>query len=328
MLTLLQLAAGATAANALHSSPSGDGDTAKINPSDTLVRMRVLTDGGTIADGMMMSFPPPPSLPASASFQPSPPPPSPSPPPLIADGGPGPAPTSPSQPPAIADGMVMGTPSPPPLLPQPPPSPSPPPQPLIPPFPVGPPTPPATPGAVMTKVHKTRVEMIAQGDVTDITESDKEAIRSAIASSANVEPSAVSVAVKPASVLIIVEITTPDAAAAVLVANALATSISTPEDATALLSAVSLVVTNTPTIEAVSETVLVPLAPAPSNDAGLIVVAVVVPVLLLVGGVALVAYYARSKRAAPPDGPAMQHAPPPLDEKELVPVVVHAQAIG
>jgi hypothetical protein len=194
---------------------------------------------------------------------------------------------------------------------------TPPPHPLIPPFPAVPPTPPTAPGAILRTIHKARIEIIAQGDVAAITDADKEAIQSAIALSANVSPSTVSVTVKTASVLIIAEITTPDATGAALVANALSTGLSSPEDATTLLSAASLVVTNAPTIETVVETVLVPRALAPSdNDTGLIAVAVVVPVLVLMGGATLIAHV-RSKRTTPRDGPTVQHAERHLDQEEL-----------
>ena len=101
-------------------------------------------------------------------------------------------------------------------------------------------------------VHRTRVEISAAGSVADVTQADKVEIANAIAASAGVEPSSVSVTVVAASVLIIAEIITASADEASAAMVKLQEDMSTPEATTAMLSSASIEVVSTPAVTTVA----------------------------------------------------------------------------
>lgn len=148
-----------------------------------------------------------------------------------------------------------------------PPTPAPPPSPTPspPPVPVSPPSP-LVPGAKTKTVYRVKVELVASGTVSDITDEKKKAIRTAFASAAGVPESKVAVAVTAASVLISVVITSDTQASADSVKSTLAPKLADSAAATSFLAAAAVTVTATPTLAAYAETIVdTPLA-APASD--------------------------------------------------------------
>ena len=92
------------------------------------------------------------------------------------------------------------------------------------------------------------VELIAAGDVSDVSDADKTAIASAIADAASVQPSAVAITITSASVKITATITYASAAARDAHRSSLEAALETAEKATALLAAAGIQVTSAPKI--------------------------------------------------------------------------------
>ena len=116
-------------------------------------------------------------------------------------------------------------------------SPSPTSPPLLPPYPKSPPSPAGPPGSQTALVHKTQVEFIAAGSVSDVTPAQKATIASAFASEAVVDISAVQVSIQAASVRITVVVTSATAAASAAISNTFATTLTSSGAVTTLLRA-------------------------------------------------------------------------------------------
>ena len=179
-----------------------------------------------------------------------------------------------------------------------------------------PPPPPLMPGTAYVTIHKTIVTMTAAGDVSDYDDTVKAGLATKFAELAGVDPSAVAVTVRPASVIIEVAITVADASAATALVSTISTQLSSADAASAFTG---LTITSAPSVKAVAETVLV----QPSQGLApwviaLIVVSSTVVVLLL--GVAIACR--RAKRSAKTGGAATEGERPlpgakrPLSKKE------------
>lgn len=107
--------------------------------------------------------------------------------------------------------------------------------------------------------------MRAAGTVDDFTPDVKHAVAQAVATSAGVDVSSVTITVAAGSVVILAEIQTSNAAAATTAQSNVATTFSTPEAATTALAAGGIVVTSTPVVATVTEDLIAypPPPPAP-----------------------------------------------------------------
>ena len=123
-----------------------------------------------------------------------------------------------------------------------------------------PPVPPAplSPGSRLVTVHKTVVQMTAAGDVSDYGTEVKAGLASKFAELAGVDPSAVTVEVTPASVLITVSIIVQNAAAATALASTVTERLG---DASAASAFTGLTITSAPSVTAVTETILIEAVP-------------------------------------------------------------------
>ena len=141
--------------------------------------------------------------------------------------------------------------------------------------------------------------MIVTGDLSSITSTQLDAVATAIATSAGVLNSAVVVRALGASVRLIADVTVATAAAANAVTATLAMSLATPASATSLLWAAGVTVEAAPQVQAIVDTVLVPLpaTPAQTSPPVPIIIGVVVPIVSL-GLLGLAALYWRRPRGA------------------------------
>ena len=199
----------------------------------------------------------PPSSPPPSPRSPSPVSPPPSPPPLPPS--PSPASPPPSVPPASPS--MPAPPSDPPASPSQPPAPPPPPS--VPPYPLTPPGPLGPPGSATATVYRATVELLAAGEVSDISDDDKTAIAAAVAASAGVDRSLVSVEVLAGSVRIVVTISAESSATASAAASSLSTSLATPAAANGVLAAASVVVVAAPTVSTSAVTIVLPAPSTP-----------------------------------------------------------------
>lgn len=139
------------------------------------------------------------------------------------------------------------------------------PTPSPPPLPVSPP-PPFPPGAEKKTVYRVKVELVASGTVSDITNEKKKAIQRAFATAAGVPKSQVVVSVTAASVLISVIITSATQASADTVKATLAPKLADSASATTFLAEAAITVTATPTLATYSEEVVISPQVATTED--------------------------------------------------------------
>lgn len=114
---------------------------------------------------------------------------------------------------------------------------------------------PFSPGSELVTVYRVKVELIAEGSVSDITTEKKAAIQRAFATAAGVPESRVAVTVQAASVLISVIITSMTQSSASAVQATLAAKLVDSAAATEFLEEAAIVVTSTPVLTSYSETV-------------------------------------------------------------------------
>ena len=114
---------------------------------------------------------------------------------------------------------------------------------------------PFSPGSELVTVYRVKVELIAEGSVSDITTEKKAAIQRAFATAAGVPESRVAVTVQAASVLISVIITSMTQSSASAVQATLAARLVDSAAATEFLEEAAIVVTSTPVLTSYSETV-------------------------------------------------------------------------
>ena len=135
-----------------------------------------------------------------------------------------------------------------------------------------------------TLVQKTIVEMVAAGTVDDYDAAAKASLASKFAELAGVDPSAVEVIVRAASVIITVKIISETAAAAATLSSTLASTLS---DASAASSFTGLTITSAPTIAVVTEAVVGPLPPPRAAEPEVLSTKTIVIIAAAAGSVAL-----------------------------------------
>jgi hypothetical protein len=158
-------------------------------------------------------------------------------------------------------------------------------------------------GATVVEIPVVIVEFQASGTVESYTAGNKTAIiQQVFATAAGVSLSDVTVTVRPASVIINVEITANSTAAAADMQTSLSTQMATPSLATAFLATAAITVETAPVIVQTTKLVVVDASEVTATDNGttaVIIVIVIIAVLVLVGGGYFIFQRQRSAKSKP-----------------------------